>query len=363
MIAYQQTDVGGDKPYLFRTYKNLHKSKDLNGKALDRNPDLAHDIPIWQVARATSAAPTYFKAPKIDGLEYLDGGFGSNNPSTEICDEVRTMNNHAKFCVGVFLSVGTGKNNKVSRWRNSQKWVPASRYINYLNFAKAWASQSEKQHTDMIKYQRTFGFKYYRLNVETGFDGMKLDEWRARGAFRTGLGKCIGRLRVKLHLCAREGRSTDMDNTNSRNLEKSSENAASMETNSISPNTSLDLADLPIPRWLKPQNKTLKTITDRTNDYLKQKNVQDWIKECASILVEGRRQRALADPLRWEKTCFGAWYQCNVHECPRAEKEYESLEGMSRHLRHKHRDQFMLRGVFDKAAFDKALNECKILVH
>lgn len=364
VIAYQQKDDGGEKPYLFRTYKNLHKSKDVNGKALDRNPDLAHDIPIWQVARATSAAPTYFKAAKIDGLEYLDGGFGSNNPSTEICDEVRRMNNNAKACVGVVLSVGTGKNSKVSRWRRSKTWMPASRYINFLNFAKAWASQSETQHTDMIKDQRNFGFKYYRLNVETGFDGMKLDEWRARGDFRTGLGRCIGRLRMKLHVRPREGRFRNTDNTNGCIPEKSSKNKASMESDStISPNASLDLPDLPIPRWLQPQNKTLETITGRTNDYLKQDDVKQWIKECASILVEGRRERALVDPLRWEKTCFGAWYQCNVHECPRAEKEYESLEGMGRHLRDKHRDQFMPGGTFDKIAFDKALGECKILVH
>ena len=365
MIAYQQTADGGDKPYLFRTYKNLHKSKDVTGKALDRNPDLAHDIPIWQVARATSAAPTYFKAPKIDGLEYLDGGFGSNNPSTEICDEVRTMNNNAKACIGVVLSVGTGKNNKVSRWRTSKTWMPASRYINFLNFAKAWASQSEGGHSNMLKDQRKLDFTYYRLNVETGFDGMKLDEWRARGDFRTGLGRCVGRLRVKLHVREREGRSTDTDNTNGRNPEKSSNTKASMETDSISPNASLDLLDLPIPRWLQPQNKTLKTITDRTNDYLEQDDVKKWIKECASILVKGRRQRALGDPTRWEKTCFGAWYQCNVDECPRAEKEYESLEGMSKHLRHKHRDQFMTRGgtTFDQDALKKALDGCKIIVH
>ena len=364
MIAYQQTDNGGEKPYLFRTYKNLHKSKDITSKALVRNPDLAHDIPIWQVARATSAAPTYFKAAKIDGLEYLDGGFGSNNPSVEICDEVRTMNNNAKLCVRVFLSIGTGKNNKVSRWKGGKTRMPASRYINYINFAKAWASESETQHTNMMRYEGFFNFKYYRLNVETGFDGMKLDEWRARGDFRTGLGRCVGRLREKLHVRAREGRSTNTDNTNGRNPEKRSKKNASMESDSsISPDASLDLPDLPIPRWLQPQNKTLKTITDKTNDYLQQDDVKQWIKECASILVEGRRKRALADPLRWEKTCFGAWYQCNVNECPRAEKEYESLKGMSRHLRDKHQDQFMSSGTFDKVAFDKALDECKILVH
>ena len=368
MIAYQQTAVGGfEKPYLFRTYKNLHKSKDVNGKALDRNPDLAHDIPIWQVARATSAAPTYFKAAKIDDLEYLDGGFGSNNPSIEICDEVRTMNNKAKSCVGVVLSIGTGKNNKVSRWGKKKAWLPGSQYINYLNFAKAWATQSETQHIEMIKYQEIFNFDYYRLNVETGLDGMKLDEWRARGDIRTGLGKCVGTLRAKPRVRPREAQSTDSDHNSSPNPEKSPKKNASVEdASTISPDgsRSLDLQDLPIPRWLQPQNRTLKTITDRTNDYLQRDDVKQWIEECASILVEGRRKRALVDPVRWEKTCFGTWrYQCNVRGCPRAEKEYESREGMSQHLRHKHYDQFLPEGTFDQDALDRVLNECKIIVH
>lgn len=170
VVAYQQTENGGfSKPYLFRTYKNLHKSRPEVSKSLDRNPALAHDIPIWQVARATSAAPTYFKPAKIDYLEYLDGGFGgTNNPSTEICEEVRRMNNRAKGCVNVVFSIGTGENNKTSRWRKGNGWKPGSRFINYVNFAKKWASESEPRHNDMVKDQNNSGLKYYRLNVNTG---------------------------------------------------------------------------------------------------------------------------------------------------------------------------------------------------
>ena len=77
---------------------------------MTRNPDLAHDIPIWEVARATSAAPTYFKTVKIDHLKYLDGGFGGyNNPTLEIFEEVRTMSNKNSGSVNLMVSVGTGR--------------------------------------------------------------------------------------------------------------------------------------------------------------------------------------------------------------------------------------------------------------
>lgn len=87
-----------EKTYLFRPYNNLHKSKDSEERKLDRNPNTAHDISIWQVARATSAAPTYLESPSIDGFEYVDGGFGANNPCAETYEEVRRTKNNSKRC-------------------------------------------------------------------------------------------------------------------------------------------------------------------------------------------------------------------------------------------------------------------------
>ena len=286
VIAYQETQTGGvGKPYLFRTYKNLHISKDPAQRVLDRNPALAHDVPIWQVARATSAAPTYFKPAKIDKLEYLDGGFGStNNPSVEIWDEVRTMNNEAKDCANLVVSIGTGKNKKISRWTSGKAWMPGSRFINYMNFAKKWASESETKHRDMLRLQKNYGFKYYRLNVETGLDEMKLDEWRARGKIRTGAGRCVGRLRAQI------GKPREPKTTKVHPHEKGN-NDSTDSVNSPAPQVPT-AQDLPIPQWLKPRNKTIETITRNTNNYLDREDVKKWIKECAELLVEGRRQRA-----------------------------------------------------------------------
>ena len=307
---------------------------------------------ICEVARATSAAPPYFKAARINEKEYLDGGLGgTNNPSVEIYDEVRRMNNEAKECVSLFVSIGTGKNNKISRWNRDKRWIPGSRYINYLNFAKKWVTESQTKHSNMKKEQERFGFKYYRLNVKKDLDKMKLDEWRARGKLRTGVGKCVGRLRSK----------TSQKPQNGHDVEK-----VSGTTTSSGPSTNTAPIETPapldrrIPTWLQPRNKTIQTMTAHTKTYLQDDKVKKRIEECAELLVECRRQRALKDPHRWEKACFGAWYQCRIHECPRGEREYPSEQAMRRHLLDKHRDQFIPHGTLN---VDQALNESKILVH
>jgi patatin-like phospholipase/acyl hydrolase len=52
-------------------------------------------IPMVDVAMATSAAPTYFPAAKVDGHRLIDGGIWANNPSvvaiTEAVSEPRTQ--------------------------------------------------------------------------------------------------------------------------------------------------------------------------------------------------------------------------------------------------------------------------------
>lgn len=337
-----------ETPYLFRTYKHLRKGANTKERLLDRNPGLAHDVPIYQVARATSAAPTYFKPAKIGDLEYLDGGFGANNPCVEIYDEVRKMNNNSESCIHIIVSIGTGKNNELARFGGEG----VSRYWNYLNFAKKWASESETTHTYMVRKREhsSTKFHYCRLNVEEGLATMKLDEWRARGAMRVRFGRWIGRMR-SAKPSAKEDESRP-----------SHENGIMVDDQKIMADPEGLSSDERIPKWFRPKNKTLEEITRCTEEYLKGHDVQESINECAKILVESRRCRAKMDPQRWEKTCFGAWYQCNVEGCPRAEKEYESRDALRKHLTDKHKTHCSTFTLEGQAELIKRLDECKIMV-
>lgn len=359
VLSYQQGKGGVELTYLFRTYKNLHRGANPQEKLLDRNPGLAHDIPIWEVARATSAAPSYFKEHKIGRWKYLDGGFGANNPCVEIYDEVRKMNNNSESCANVVLSIGTGKNTKIARFSSG---TAVRRYYNYLNFARKWASDSENTHSDMLKKHTHSGFKFHytRLNVEAGLDDMKLDEWKVRGKLRVSIGRCIGRIRASKQ---RQPGAGEHDAANG----PSSGDAHAEKANILpapAPAPELGFDDSRIPAWFRPRNKTLETITACTEAYLAQENVQGWIKDCAQQLVDCRRARARIDPARWEKACFGAWFQCNIERCPRGEKEYENRLALERHLLNKHKEQFTTEaGLPDQVRLEQALDECKIIVH
>ena len=150
-------------------------------QVFERNPGVAHDVPIWQVARATSAAPTYFKAMTIDGREYIDGGVGANNPSEETYREIMSMNNHRKEAIGLFLSVGTGVDNRINRIA-TRRYRPGdlkhNRLINLLKFGKKWMTNSEGPHEYMIEKCNEGDFEYYRLDVDEGVGPIKLDAWK-----------------------------------------------------------------------------------------------------------------------------------------------------------------------------------------
>lgn len=354
VLSYQrQRSRVPESPYIFRSYKNLHRSTTIQERVLDRNPGLAHDIPIWQVARATSAAPTYFEPQKTGDLEYLDGGMGANNPCEEIYDEVRKMNNNSDKCVRVILSIGTGKNNKAARFSGQG----LTRYWNYLNWAKKWASDSQETHMRMLKTRDRIPseerFDYFRLNVEEGLDAMKLDEWRVRGSLRTNVGKAIGTLR--------SGKTPSSGSKMSDNAEGDEGSAAEKKPCiPLAPESSQGSG---IPDWLLAKNMTLDSIRAHTESYLAKSEVRNWLEHCAAILVENRRRRTKADPQRWEKTCFGAWYQCEVVGCQRAEKEYEDRKALKSHLKDKHSDRFKKAAGWDLAELDRTLDRCKIIVN
>ncbi|KAH0544750.1 hypothetical protein FGG08_001117 [Glutinoglossum americanum] len=176
VVSYQQKmaedgDLDQEPAFLFRTYDH-HPSNPKD--PLERNPGLAHRVPIWEVARATSAAPTYFDAITVSGRKFGDGGFGTNNPTWEIFWEVTQMCGGTSHNVALTVSVGTGKS-RVSRF--GKGWL--GRYITYLKAAKMLASESEKQHEDMERLARDRGLNYFRFNVAQGLGKMKLDEWKA----------------------------------------------------------------------------------------------------------------------------------------------------------------------------------------
>lgn len=72
-------------------------NKDIIFKSTDAILNRDRDFYVKDIARATSAAPTYFPSAEIKNLiasekySLIDGGMGMNNPSKLVIDEVKKM--------------------------------------------------------------------------------------------------------------------------------------------------------------------------------------------------------------------------------------------------------------------------------
>ena len=168
-------------PYLFRSYRH---PKSTPNNLLERNPDPQKKYQIWQVGLATSAAPSYFPSVKLEEddsqFDFIDGGFGANNPAEEAYRSVKQLFKNDASSVRLLVSIGTGKNQEASN-------VPRrgfSKYLFLFNAAAKWATDSE--HTHQNVYEALNGkADYYRLNVEHGLGKMKLDAWKGERGTET----------------------------------------------------------------------------------------------------------------------------------------------------------------------------------
>jgi len=129
---------------------------------------------IWEAARATSAAPTFFKRIEIGRAQpFIDGGVGRNNPSWVVLDEANAL--FGVRPIGCLVSVGTGQIDAVSIRRPGffQHMVPTD----VVNALRAIATDCEDTHEHMLRLFAQMPTTYFRLNVEQGMQGMKLSEW------------------------------------------------------------------------------------------------------------------------------------------------------------------------------------------
>ncbi|KAK0798267.1 hypothetical protein LTR75_009566 [Friedmanniomyces endolithicus] len=79
-VAVTASVQAGSKSAVLATYDR--RSSDSASYLFQRPKELDSELDIWEAARATSAAPGYFKPYRHSksGMEYLDGGLHHNNP-------------------------------------------------------------------------------------------------------------------------------------------------------------------------------------------------------------------------------------------------------------------------------------------
>jgi len=141
-----------------------------------RGNHLRNVAKIWEVARATSAASSFFEPMDIDGLGFVDGGTGANNPIrqlwTEAADvfaEEDDLNWRLVDNIQCLVSIGTGKL-LLKAFPNVVFGVFDAMVAIATNTEQV-ADLFEKEHTSVFQKGKAF-----RFNVDSGLEEVGLEE-------------------------------------------------------------------------------------------------------------------------------------------------------------------------------------------
>ena len=144
------------------------------------------EMTIWQAARATSAAPRYFKRLKIGPSnaqeEFLDGGVGSNNPTKLMMREAHGtfQNTRGVACI---VSIGTGLMN-VSELKTptfGQKIIPKE----LIEVLKEMVTDCEVVGKEVSRFFTSTSGVYFSFNVNKGLEDIKLEDAKELGSMKT----------------------------------------------------------------------------------------------------------------------------------------------------------------------------------
>lgn len=132
----------------------------------------SHTARLWEVVRASSAAPAYFGDFQLDGQLHQDGGILYNNPTAVAIHEARCLwPNDNIQCV---VSFGTGRTRgRPTNWKDGQK-IFSENVLEQAALSSSWktkflrildsATDTEAAHTilsDLLPPGRYFRFNPY----------------------------------------------------------------------------------------------------------------------------------------------------------------------------------------------------------
>ena len=157
-------------PFLFRSYDR--KISYTSRTPFERNPGDLNRFTIWQVARATSAAPPYFKSMHMFEARYYDGATNLNNPSWEVVREVKLLAKESHEAIDLLLSIGGG---------NAKDNNPRPRFSTSSSLQEV-AKISDVVHDKVMSESEDQGFAYFRFDVKEGLQTVRINEWRPKSS-------------------------------------------------------------------------------------------------------------------------------------------------------------------------------------
>ncbi|KAG6878412.1 hypothetical protein C0993_007013 [Termitomyces sp. T159_Od127] len=162
-------------PRLFRSYE-VHSNRSYNPT-------------IWEAARATSAAPRFFKRIEIGTSpreEFIDSGLQCNNPTAEVLEEAHRL--FGFDCpVACIVSLGAGHPKAIALRRPDalQRLLPTELVRVLVSIAtdcEKISEDFERTHGENVTKE---GRKYFRFSVQQGLQDVSLAEWTKMSEVKT----------------------------------------------------------------------------------------------------------------------------------------------------------------------------------
>lgn len=160
-------DIKSRRPHLFRQTRAANKPE--------------HNFYTKHVARATSAAPTYFPAAQITSIDgsatydLVDGGVFINNPSVSALTEAMAMHGGEESDYLV-ISLGTGNYTSPLNYEHAIEWGGLGWALNILDLVFDGVSEVTSSQIREILKKHDGVQRYYRFNADIPATEEKMDD-------------------------------------------------------------------------------------------------------------------------------------------------------------------------------------------
>ena len=165
---------------------NVGEARWVRSFAVDQGVDVRWDagVTIWEAARATTAASSFFKPQKLgsgtDAQEYIDAAIGVNNPVEYLLKEAVDEFGSARR-LGCVVSIGTG-----TRDVRLERAMPGARnllhapfyYARLVKMLKNTATDGEETHRRLRSRLLPFPGAYHRFNVPQAAEQVELHHYK-----------------------------------------------------------------------------------------------------------------------------------------------------------------------------------------
>jgi len=159
------------KPCLVTAYDITRRAAKFFNSADVSAQGPSRDFYVRDVARATSAAPTYFEPANVVALDLkvyplIDGGVFANNPAMCACVEAFGFNPELKVTDLKVLSLGTGTADKPYHYSETRNWGKLEWALPVLDILMSGASETVDYQLRTLFTSAGCPDQYLRLQVD-----------------------------------------------------------------------------------------------------------------------------------------------------------------------------------------------------